>query len=125
MKQKETGNNGQLSPGQQMKLDFRTLINKVSYRAIVSNVPYIAFITLLGVVYISNNQGAIEMQRVMSAQNKTLKELGWKYMNIKSELINAKMETQVIRSAAVIGLKPLQLPAYKIETDSNSINRVN
>jgi Bacteriodetes cell division protein (FtsL-like) len=111
-----------LTPVQQVRNDWKALLEKVSYKAIVSNIPYLAFVSLLCVLYISNNHRAIEMQRELNAQNKTLKELRWKYMDIKSQLMYTKMETQVIRSAVVIGLKPLMLPAYKVEADS-SINK--
>jgi hypothetical protein len=107
-----------LTPVQQVKSDWKALLGKVSYKAVVSNIPYFAFLALLCVLYISNNHRAIEMQRELNAQNKVLKELRWKYMDIKSQLMYTKMETQVIRNAANIGLKPLVLPAYKLEADS-------
>jgi len=107
-----------LNPVQQVKNDWKVLLGKVSYKALVNNIPYLAFVALLCVLYISNNHRAIEMQRELNAQNKVLKELRWKYMDIKSQLMYTKMETQVIRNAANIGLKPLELPAYKLEADS-------
>ena len=76
-------------------------------------------LVLLCVLYITNNQRTIETQRVLNRKNDQLKELRWKYMDIKSQIMNAGMETQVIRNAASQGLKPIMLPAYKIEIDSN------
>ena len=58
------------------------------------------------------------MQRELNTQNKNLKELRWKYMDIKSQLMNAGMESEMIRSAAGLGLKPLAMPPYTIEADS-------
>jgi len=116
----ETSQDPQLSPAQHVRNDWKALVDKVSYRAIVNNIPFIAFLVLLCVLYISNSQRAIEMQREQNAQNKALKELRWKYMDMKSQLMYTKMETQVIRSAATIGLKPLVLPAYKITADSTA-----
>ena len=103
-----------LTPAQRVRSDWRSLVEKVSYKAIVNNIPFLAFIALLCVLYISNSHRAIEMQREMNAQNKTLKELRWKYMDTKSQLMYVKTETQVIKSAEKIGLKPSLLPAYKI-----------
>jgi hypothetical protein len=121
------GNKGKsetpLTPAQQVKNDWKAFVEKLSYKAIVSNIPYLAFVALLCVVYISNNHRAIEIQREQNAQNKALKELRWKYMDIKSQLMYTKMETQVIRNAVSIGLKPLMLPAYKIEADSSINNK--
>jgi cell division protein FtsL len=106
-----------LTPAQRVRSDWRSLVEKVSYKAIVNNIPFLAFIALLCVLYISNSHRAIEMQREINAQNKTLKELRWKYMDTKSQLMYVKTETQVIKNAENIGLKPSLLPAYKIESE--------
>jgi cell division protein FtsL len=103
-----------LTPAQRVRGDWRSLVEKVSYKAIVNNIPYLAFIALLCVLYISNSHRAIEMQREINAQNKILKELRWKYMDTKSQLMYVKTETQVIKNAENIGLKPSLMPAYKI-----------
>lgn len=112
---------GQIMPAQQVRSDWKALIDKLSYRGIVNNIPFIAFIVLLCVLYITNNQRNIETQRVLNKKNEELKELRWKYMDIKSQLMNAGMESEIIRNAANIGLKPTMLPAYRIELDSNKV----
>ena len=104
-----------LTPAQRVRNDWRSLVEKVSYKAIVNNIPFLAFIALLCVLYISNSHRAIDIQREINAQNKILKELRWKYMDTKSQLMYVKTETQVIRNAEKIGLKPSLLPAYKIK----------
>ncbi|MBS1688333.1 MAG: hypothetical protein JSS96_06390 [Bacteroidetes bacterium] len=111
---------GQLTPAQQVKSDWKALVDKLSYKAIVTNIPYLAFVALLCVLYISNNHRAVEMQREINAEKKELKELRWRYMDIKSQLLYTKMESEVIINAANLGLKPLMLPAYKIKADSIS-----
>ncbi len=103
-----------LTPAQRVRSDWRSLVEKVSYKAIVNNIPFLAFVVLLCVLYISNSHRALEMQREANAQNKILKELRWKYMDEKSQLMSVKTETQVIKRAETIGLKPSLLPAYKI-----------
>jgi hypothetical protein len=105
-------------PVQRVRNDWKTLVEKISYKAIVSNVPYLAFVALLCVLYINNSQRAVEVQRELNKQNKILKELRWKYMDTKTRLMYVRMETQVIRNASVAGLKPLMLPAYTVSTDS-------
>ena len=103
-----------LTPAQRVRSDWRSLVEKVSYKAIVNNIPFLAFIVLLCVLYISNSHRALEMQREINAQNKMLKELRWKYMDTKSQLMYVKTETQVIKNAEKIGLKPSLLPAFKV-----------
>jgi len=73
-----------LTPAQRVRSDWRSLVEKVSYKAIVNNIPYLAFLVLLCVLYISNSHRALEMQRELNAQRKVLKELRWKYMDTKS-----------------------------------------
>lgn len=107
-----------MAPAQRIRSDWKMLLEKVSYKAIVNNIPYLAFVALLGVLYINNSQHAIEMQRDLNNKNKELKELRWKYMDIKTKLMNARMEMEVIKNAGRLGLKPMILPAYRIEIDS-------
>lgn len=121
MKRKETMSSEEqniqqdaLTPAQRVRNDWRSLVEKVSYKAIVNNIPFLAFLVLLCVLYISNSHRAIEMQREVNAQNQILKELRWKYMDVKSQLMYVKTETEIIKSAEGIGLKPSLMPAYKI-----------
>lgn len=106
------------TPPQRVRSDWKALVDKLSYEGIVSNIPFIAFIVLLCVLYITNNQRTIDAQRVLNRKNHELKELRWKYMDVKSRLMNAGMETEVIRKAAPLGLKPMMLPAFRISVDS-------
>ncbi len=108
------------TPVQRVRNDWKTLVDKVSYKAIVANVPFLAFVAVLCVLYINNTQQAVEMQRELNKQNQELKELRWRYMDIKTQLMDARMETNVIKSATALGLKPLMLPAYTIGTDSTT-----
>ncbi len=103
-----------LTPAQRVRNDWRALVEKVSYKAFVNNIPYLAFVALLAVLYISNSHRALEMQQELTMKHKALKELRWKYMDAKSQLMNVKAETQVIKNAEGIGLKPSLMPAYKI-----------
>ena len=106
------------APTERVRSDWRAFLDKLSYKGIVSNVPFLAFLVVLCVIYINNNQKTIETQRELNKQNLVLKELRWKYMDIKSQLMNASMETEIIRNSAVIGMKPMLFPAYKIEIDT-------
>lgn len=103
-----------MTPAQRVRNDWRSLAEKVSYKAIVNNIPYLAFVALLCVLYISNSHRALEMQQQLNTQHKALQELRWKYMDAKTQLMYVKAETQVIKSAEIIGLKPSLMPAYKI-----------
>lgn len=109
-----------LTPAQRVRNDWRSLVEKLSYKAIVNNIPFLAYIALLCVLYISNSHRAIEMQRELNAQNKALKELRWKYVDTKSRLMYVKTETQVMKNAEQIGLKPALLPAFKVSAAADT-----
>jgi cell division protein FtsL len=112
-----------LTPAQQVRNDWRSLVEKMSYKAIVNNIPFLAFLVVLCVLYISNSHRAIEMQREVNARNKQLKELRWQYMDMKSQLMYVKTETEVMKAAEKVGLKPSLLPAYKIEVKTPNPSR--
>lgn len=105
-------------PAQRVRSDWKTLVDKLSYKAIVNNIPFLAFVALLAVLYINNSQRAVDMQRELNKENKVLKELRWKYMDVSSKLMYVKMESEVIKRASSLGMKPMSLPAYSIVVDS-------
>lgn len=106
------------TPAQRIRADWKALVSKISYKSIVGNIPYMAFVALLCIIYIANNHRAVETQRELNKQQQVLKELRWRYMDIKTRLMNAGMETEMIRRGEQMGLKPLMLPAYSIVVDS-------
>lgn len=100
------------------KTDWKELVDRFSYDGIVNNIHYLVFVAILLLLYISNDQRAIQTQREINRKNEELKELRWKYMDVKSRLMSVGMEAEVIRNADKIGLKPMMMPAYRIENDS-------
>jgi predicted secreted acid phosphatase len=107
-----------LTPVQIVRGDWKAFVDKISYKGLLGNMPFISFLAVICILYISNNHFAVQVQREMNAQNKKLKELRWKNMDIKSQLMSKQMESQMIKDAALIGLKPLTIPTSKIVMDS-------
>lgn len=89
-------------------------LDQVSYNGMVGNLPYLIFVTLLCVVYISNNNRAISLTRALNEKNKTLKELRWRHMDLQSRLMYQTTETQLNQKAATLGLQPLKVPAFEL-----------
>jgi cell division protein FtsL len=104
-----------LTPAQRVKSDWRSLVEKVSYKAIVNNIPFLAYVVLLCMLYISNSHRAIELQRAINTRTDSLKEMRWKYLDTKSQLVSVKSEKMVIKKAENIGLTPSMWPAYKVD----------
>jgi hypothetical protein len=109
-----------LTPVQRIRADLRALRERISYGLLLKNIPYVAFLALLAVIYIANGHRAVETQRQVNKQQQVLKELRWRYMDAKTRLMNATMESKMIVSGASIGLKPLTLPAYSITLDEQT-----
>src|SRR5690606_7122558 len=53
----------EVTPAQRIRNDWNMLVERISYKGIVSNIPYLAFVVLLGIIYISNSQRAVETQK--------------------------------------------------------------
>jgi hypothetical protein len=123
MEEKITSKQQPASSNGNVRNDWKAVVDKISYQGIVNNIPFLIFLVILCVIYITNNQRTIDTQRLLNKRNEELKELRWRYMDIKSQVMNAGMETEVIKGSASIGIKPLTLPAYRIEKDS--LKRVN
>ncbi len=97
------------------KGSLRELIDRVSYRGIVHNMPFLMYVTLLCMLYIANNNRAISLTRSIGIKTKELKELRWQYMDVQSRLMYQTSETQMIPQSATLGLKPLDKPAFEIK----------
>lgn len=96
------------------KPGWRDYLDKVSYKGLVKNTPYLMFLTLLCILYIANTNRAIFLIRSNTEKAKELKELRWRYLDIQSRLMYQTSETQLVPKAQKIGLKPLDKPAYEI-----------
>lgn len=94
---------------------WKEIVDRISYQGIVRNMPYLMFLTLLCILYITNNNRAISLTRAINTKSKELKELHWRYLDIQSRLMYQTSETQLIPKAAAIGLKPLDKPAFEIK----------
>lgn len=98
--------------------DWKAWRSKLTSKAIVDIVPFLTFVAVLCVIYIGVNKKAIETQRALNNMSDTLKELRWEYMNVKSQMMSAQMEIEVMKKSADIGLKPMIVPAFNITDDT-------
>ena len=51
---------------ERIRSDWKALLDKVSYKGIVNNIPFLAFLALICVLYINNSQRAVSMQRELA-----------------------------------------------------------
>lgn len=104
-----------VSPAAVKQSSWKDVVERISYQGIVRNTPYLMFVTLLCILYITNNNRAISLTRSINDKTKELKELRWRYMDIQSRLMYQTSETQLIPKAEQLGLKPLDKPAFEIK----------
>lgn len=111
---------GPISSGGDIRIrqDWKSFVEKISYKGVVDNLPFIGFIVMLCVCYIANMQHGISVQGELNKNTETLKELRWRYVDAKVRLLNAEMESEIIRNAAEINLSPLDLPAFVLYKDT-------
>ncbi len=97
--------------------DWKLIVNKVGQKGIVSNIPLILYVAFLGLVYITINHHAENTIRDINKTAKELKELRWRYVDEKTQIMFLTKESQLEQSATPLGLKITKVPPYKIEVN--------
>ncbi len=87
----------------------------VTADALFKNVPYFLLITALGIIYIANAHYHLQLERTIDKREVELKELGWEYMTVKSNVMYQSKQSEVAKKVEVLGLKPLTEPPKVIE----------
>jgi hypothetical protein len=82
------------------------------------HVPFILFLTVMAISYIAYGYYADNTIREVNKINNQLKELRSQFIYTKSELMFASKQSEVAKSAEVIGLKEPIVPPFKIKVDS-------
>jgi hypothetical protein len=81
---------------------------------VVGNLPFLLFITVLAIVYIGNTYYAEKTFKEIEHTKYELKELRYKFISTKSELMYQSRQSEISKRASVLGLKEVSLPPYKI-----------
>lgn len=94
--------------------DWKLILNNVGQKGIVRNIPLILYIALLSLVYIAINHYAENTIRDINKTAKELKELRWRYVDEKTQIMFLTKESQLEQRAGTLGLKKTKVPPYKI-----------
>lgn len=86
----------------------------LSREMVVESLPFIFFLTFLGICYIANGYQAEKVVRQLYKTNNSLKELRSEYITTKSDLMVISKQSQVASATAEMGLKELTSPPKKI-----------
>ncbi|MHB1921907.1 MAG: FtsL-like putative cell division protein [Chitinophagaceae bacterium] len=83
---------------------------RINYLVVVKNLPFILFLSLLALIYIGNGHYADKNMREINTTSHQLKELRWKYLSIKSDLMFRSKLSEVSKALEPVGLQPLDSP---------------
>ncbi|TYR38418.1 hypothetical protein FXV77_03830 [Sphingobacterium phlebotomi] len=82
---------------------------------VARNLPFAAFVALLGLLYISNRHLAERTVRAIDQLGREAKELSWDYKSLSAELMKLTTQTEIAKRADTLGLKERMEPPIKLE----------
>ena len=91
----------------------------VSKEAATEMLPFLIFISVLGMLYIANSHMAVSNIRSIDKLNKEVKELSWEYKSLKADLMFKSKLTEVAKKVDTLGIKELTEPPKKIVISNN------
>lgn len=83
----------------------------------VKYAPHVLFGTLLCIIYIGNSHYAETSQRKLTKLKIEVEDLRADYTTLKSEYMHAKLQSEVAKRVAKLGLEESSTPPYKMEID--------
>jgi hypothetical protein len=95
---------------------FRNIIigDIFSRDSFFKTIPYLGYLTVLAIVYISNTYYAEKTFRQIEKIKIELKELRFQYISSKSELMYYGKQTEIAKRVVPAGLKETKIPPFKI-----------
>lgn len=91
-------------------LDGTILENK----KVVKNMPFILFISLIGIIYITNSTNAESKRRELAILNEELKELRYRYISTKASVMYYSNQSQISKRLENTGIKESTVSPVKI-----------
>lgn len=88
---------------------------RLSSYLVARNLPFAAFVALLGLLYISNRHLAERTVRNIDQLGREVKELSWDYKSLSAELMKLTTQTEIAKRADTLGLKERMEPPIKLE----------
>jgi hypothetical protein len=86
-----------------------------------NNIPYLIFIAIIALVYISNTYYAEKTFRQIEKTKTELKELRFQYISAKSNLMYYSKLSEISKRVQMLGLKETTKPPYKIFYNNDSL----
>lgn len=90
------------------------IAQNMSKESAINIMPFLFFLTVLGMLYIANKHYAEKNIRQIEKINKELKELKWEHLTAKSELVSKSKQSELAKITTLFGLKEAVVPPTKI-----------
>jgi len=90
----------------------------------VNSLPFVFYLTLLGILYIANGYNAEKLVRELDHVNDDLKELRSEYITIKSDLNYESKQSQVAEKTEAFGVMESIVPPTKIKLSKKEIESI-
>lgn len=91
----------------------------LNYQAVVRQIPFFLFLTLLAVIYIYNGHYADKTIRQMSRTSREVRELQYEYKTVKSEVMFRSKQSEMAKAVEPLGLKELLQPPVVLEASKS------
>ena len=88
---------------------------RVSSYLVARNLPFVAFLAFLGLLYISNRHLAENTVRRIDQLGREVKELSWDFKSLNAELMKLTTQTEIAKRADTLGLRERTEPPIKLE----------
>lgn len=98
--------------------------NFLSKDNVVSLLPFIFFLTFLGILYIANGYYAEKIVRDLHKTGNDVKELRSEYITIKSDLNFKSKQSQVAQATEQLGVYESTIPPTKILVVENDMEKI-
>ncbi|NQV02703.1 MAG: hypothetical protein HQ542_08665 [Bacteroidia bacterium] len=86
----------------------------LSREGVVNNLPYLAFLAIIAIIYIANTYYAEKTFKEIEVTKIELKELRYQYITTKSTLMYLSKRSEIAEQAKMLGLTETTVPPYKI-----------
>lgn len=91
---------------------------------VVSSLPFVFFLTLLGIFYIANGYYSEKTVRELYKVGSELKELRSEYITTKSDLNFRSKQSQVAQATREYGIKESIIPPHKIVVTQKELDQI-
>ena len=91
---------------------------------VIKSLPFIFFLTFVGILYIANGYYAERTVRDLYRVGNELKELRSEYITLKSDLNFKSKQSQVAQETEILGIKESTIPPSKIVVDENDMEKI-